>query len=176
MNKIKQLVVENKIFKDKLEWWESILDFIFYNKVSIGLRHFGRFLKRLPKWIRIAWNQEDWDIGYLYDLIEIKLKEFQKAQEEDTWHVPEETKRRAKQIKICLARLDRYRNWPNYYDYPLEDIVHVAHEDPVYGTLFTLEHTNEENEKQRLGAHEFEQKNYDKFWKDFLQWHHGWWT
>ena len=27
-----------------------------------------------------------------------------------------------------------------------------------------------------LGAIKFEQKNYDKFWKNLLAWHQGWWT
>ena len=140
------------------------------------MRKIFRFIKRLIRWLPTIWNNEDWDYEYLYDLIELKLKEFLKAQEEDTWHVETETKRRAKQIRICLARLDRFRNWTEYYEYPMDDIKHVEIEDPKYGKCYRLEHTNPENEKQRLGAHVFEQKNYDKFWKDFLQWHQGWWT
>ena len=31
MLKIKQKVIHNRILKDKLNWWESILEFIFYN-------------------------------------------------------------------------------------------------------------------------------------------------
>ena len=128
---------------------DTLEDIILYNRFSIFLRHVFRFIIRLPKYIKLAWLQEDWDVEYLYDLIEMKLKEFKKAQENDTWHVQHETKRRAQQIDICLKRLDRYRNWPNYYDYPMDDIIHVKVEDPNYGTCYRLEHTNEENEKQR---------------------------
>lgn len=81
-------------------------------------------------------------------------------------------KKRLKQIEVCLKRLDKWRNWLNYYDYSIDDIVHV----PVENGCYRLEHTSEENEKQRLGAIKFEQKNYDKFWRDFLVWHRGWWT
>lgn len=164
-----------KELKDvKITLLDKLEDIIFYNKFSIFLQHLFRFIKRLPKWIKVAWNNEDWDYGYLYDLIELKLKDFLKAQEEDTWHLG--TERRIKEIKITLARLDRYRNWTKYYDYPMEDIIHVKIEDPKYGTCYRMEHTNPENEKQRLGAIDFEQHNYDKFWKDFMRWHQNWWT
>lgn len=157
----------------ELTIWDKLEDIIFYNKFSCFLRHLFRFLKRLPKWIKICWNQEDWDIAYLYDLIEIKLKEFLKAQEEDTWHVPKETKRRAKQIRICLAYFDRYRNWPNYYDYPMDDIYHEKAED---GLGYYMKHSSSINEAKRKGAHKYEKFNYEMFWKRFLQWHQGWWT
>lgn len=149
---------------------EGILDKLLYNSLTIGIRHTWRFLKRLPKYIKLAWQQEDWDYEYLYDLIEMKLKEFQKAQENDDRH--EGSWKYVRQIKVTLARLDRYRNWTNYYEYPMEDIKWV----PCDNNCLRMEHTNEENEKQRLGAITFEQKNYDKFWKDFLKYHQHWWT
>jgi len=165
-------IQEKRIFGQINTCWEYIEEWIFYNNFTCFIRHFIRFIKRLPKWIKVAWNQEDWDVGYLYDLIELKLKEFLKAQEEDTWHDTYTVKHCIKQIKITLARLDRYRNWPNYYDYPMDDIVWVDCEDGCK----MMKHTSEENEKQRLGADKFEQHNYDKFWKDFLKWHQNWWT
>lgn len=170
----KNKLIENRIFKDSLSIWEIILDWLWYNNFSCFLRHFIRFLKRLPKWVKVAWEQEDWDFEYLYDLIELKLKEFLKAQEEDTIHHPLCTKKCIKQIKVTLARLDRYRNWPNYYEYPMEDV--HSEPSPDHDGYYILVHDSEENEKQRLGAIDFEQHNYDKFWKDFLQWHQNWWT
>ena len=79
---------------------------------------------------------------------------------------------RIKQIKVCLAHLDRYRNWPNYYDYPIDDIEFKLNDDGFY----SLVRTNPQNELQRRGADAFEQKHYDKFWSDFMKWHRGWWT
>lgn len=172
--KIKRKIIQNRVFKPSLNLWEKILDFIFYNKLSCFLSHFGRFIKRLPKYIKLAWDQETWDSEYIYDLIEMKLKELLKAQEEDTCHVKKETKRRAKQIKICLAYLDRYRNWVDYYDYPMDDIKWI--DSPDYKGCKQMIHTNNRNEIKRKGAHAYEKFNYDMFWKRFLQWHQQWWT
>lgn len=171
MLKIKQKLIHNRILKDKLNWWENILDFIFYNKVSCFLRHVGRFLKRLPKYIGLAWTQETWDYEYLYDLIEMKLQELLKAQEEDTWHVEKGTKRRAKQIKICLAYLDRYRNCENYIEFPNEPLEF----EPCKNGCSRLKE-NAARTRACKKANSFEKFNYDMFWKRFLQWHQHWWT
>lgn len=170
--KLKQILIHNKIFKTSLNWWESILDFIYFNKMTCFLRHLFRFFKRFPKYIKLAWEQETWDYEYLYDLIEMKLKELLKAQEEDTWHVEKETKRRAKQIRICLAYLDRYRNWTNYYNYPLDDLRF----EPTENGCSRIVHDNTYNEIRRNGVHAYVKFNYDMFWKRFLQWHQSWWT
>ena len=136
------------------------------------LRKVGRFLLREIRWIPVLWNQEDWDFEYIYDLLEVKMKELRRDMSKDTWHDQECVQRSIKQIDICLARLDRWRNWTNYYYYPMSDIYHEEQENGCY----QLKYTSEENEKQRLGAIDFEMRNYSKFWKDFLKWHRGWWT
>ncbi len=138
-----------------------------------GLRKLGRFLLREIRWIPVLWNQEDWDFEYVYDLLEVKMKELRRNMSKDTWHDQKCVQKGIKQINICLARLDRWRNWPDYYHYPMDDIYSELTED---GKYYVMKHASEENEKQRLGAIDFEQKNYNKFWKDFLAWHRGWWT
>lgn len=45
----------------------------------IFLRHLGRFLKRLPKWLKLCWRTENWDYESIYDFIEMQLKEMKKA-------------------------------------------------------------------------------------------------
>ena len=151
---------------------DSIIEIIWYNRFTCFLRRFGRLLLREIRWIPVLWNQEDWDYGYIYDLLEVKMKELKRDMSKDTWHDQKVVQKSIKQINVCLARLDRWRNWINYYDYTIDDIVHVPTKDGCY----VLKYTSEENEQQRLGAIEFEKKNYDKFWRDFLAWHEGWWT
>lgn len=151
---------------------DYITEAIWYNSFSCFLRKVGRFILRLFRWLPVLWNQEDWDYEYIYDLLEMKMKELRKDMSKDTWHEQKGVQKRIKQIGICLKRLDMWRNWPEYYNYPTDDIVHTPTKDGCY----RLDYTSEENEKQRLGAIDFEQKNYDKFWKDFLAWHRGWWT
>jgi hypothetical protein len=135
------------------------------------IRKFSRFVKRLIRWVPILWDQEEWDFAYFYPLLKAKMEDIRANIEEDYWHDPKGIKRNLKEIDVCLARMDRYLNWTDYYDYPMEDIYMV----PINGG-YQMKYYSEENEKQRLGALPFEEKNYKKFWEDFVKWHRGWWT
>lgn len=149
-----------------------VVEIMCFNSVSRFLRRLGRFILREVRWIPVLWNQEDWDFEYMYDLLEMKMKEIRKDMSKDIWHDQKVVQKSIKQIDVCLARLDRWRNWTKYYEYPIDDIYH----EPTKNGCYILKYSSEENEIQRLGANSFEQKNYDKFWKDFLAWHQGWWT
>ena len=149
-----------------------LIEVICYNRVSILLRKLGRFILREIRWTPVLWNQEEWDYEYMYDLLETKMKELRKDMSKDIWHDQKEVQKNIKQIDICLKRLKRWRYWTEFYDYPMDDVVHV----PTDNGCYKMVHLSEENEKQRLGAHDFINKNYNKFWKDFLAWHRRWWT
>ena len=152
------------------DWIEEI---ICYNTISSFIRRIGRFILREIRWIPVLWNQEDWDFEYMYDLLEMKMKELRKDMSKDFWHDQKSVQKGIKQIDICLKRLDRWRRWPVYQYYPTDDRYTEPTED---GKYYTVKYASEINERQRLGAFDFEKKNYDKFWKDFLAWHRGWWT
>lgn len=147
-------------------------EILWYNRFSCFLRKLGRFILREIRWTPVLWNQEEWDYAYVYDLLIMKMKELRKNMSKDTWHDQKEVQRSIRQIDICLERFDRYINWPNYYDYPMEDIYSEPTEDGCYRMCYA----SEKNEQQRLGAIAFEEKNLRKFWKDFVKWHRGWWT
>lgn len=165
-------MIKPSFIKTKLNIKERIIDILWYNSVIRSLRKFGRFIKREIRWTPVLWKQEDWDYEYMYDLLEMKMKELQKNMSKDYWHDQKSVQRGIKQIDICLARLDRWRNWTSYYEYPMDDIYY----EPTENDCYVMKYASEENEKQRLGAIDFEEKNYNKFWKDFLAWHRGWWT
>lgn len=133
------------------------------------LRKFIRFIKRLCCWLPVLWKQEDWDYDYLYDLIEIKLKEIRECLDKDTLVI--DSKKHVKQINICLAYLDRYRNWENYIEFPHDEIKFEKLENGC-SRMITSTKTNITCKK----AHAFEKFNYDMFWKRFLQWHQHWWS
>ena len=151
------------------DWLEEVP---LHNSFSIFLRRIGRFILRLGRWLPVLWNQEEWDFAFIYDILIMKMKELRKNMSEDYWHDQKVVQRGIKRIDICLARLDRYLNWTRYYDYPMDDIYY---EDTENGCKIMC-YASEENEKQRLGAIPFEEKNFKKFWKDFVKWHRGWWT
>ena len=133
----------------------------FYN-----IRKFGRFILRLFKWIPILWKQEDWDYEYLYDLIEIKLKELRECFQKDDLHV--DSDKFAKQISICLAYMDRFRNWDNYIKTP-DNLKSIGIEE-IHTNIG--EYRIKEYVRKNVA---FEKDNYDMFWKCFIKWHRNWW-
>lgn len=154
---------------------DEIWDFICYNNLVCFIRHIFRFLRRLPKWLKLCWNTENWDFEGMYDFLEMFLKDLLKAQEEDTWHVEHETKRRALQIKCTLAHLDRYRNWPDYYEWP-ESHTEKSTYDEKYGQLYTLVYDDPDADEKIEYVHKMETKHYNKFWDMLRKYHQGWWT
>ena len=166
---IKSLEIEENFKMTFKDWVEEIL---WYNNFSCSLRRVGRFIKRLCRWLPLLWNQEEWDYAYIYDLLIMKMKELKKDMSKNYWHDQKEVQRSIKQIDICLKRLDNYLNWTEHYYYPMEDIYY----EPTTDGCVKMCYASERNEKQRLGAIDFEEKNFKKFWKDFIQWHRGWWT
>lgn len=112
---IKSLCIDGE---DKMTIKDRLIEIFWYNRLMMFFRHFGRFLKRLPKWLKLCWKTENWDYEGVYDFIEMQLKEMKKAQEKDTWHTPHGVKRAIQQIKCTLVHLDKYRNWQDYYEWP----------------------------------------------------------
>ena len=129
-----------------------------------GLRKFGRFIKRLFRWLPVLWRQEEWDYGYIYDILDVKLKELKDCIAKDDIHVDAPTCLR--QINICLKYLDRYRNADNYIKFP----------DETPRIVNSRLETSEEYTAACLRLYEFEQGSRDKFWKRFVQWHSKWWV
>ena len=126
------------------------------------LKHTIRFIKRLPSYIKLAWQQENWDYEYMYDMLEFKMKELYQGLCEDKWHVKSEVERCKLQIKVCLRRLDNYRNWDTHVDFPTDDLV--------------SKETSFVNREKRKKAFDYRIKNYNKFWSDLIKWHQNWWT
>ena len=166
---IRQLGLDEK---KKSIIWDFMEEILFHNELAIFFRKVYRFILRLIRWIPVLWDQEEWDYAYIYPLLITKMKELKKNMSEDYWHDQKEIQRRIKQIDICMARLDRYLNWHEYYEYPMEDIYYEPTEDGCSRMCYA----SKKNEKQRLGALDFEEKNFQKFWKNFVKWHRGWWT
>ena len=134
-----------------------------------GLRKFGRFIKRLWRWVPVLWKQEDWDYDFLYEIMRIKMEELLKCLKEDNIHVGAD--RRARQLSICLEYFKRMRTPEDYIDIPSED---VSFKDTSDGfvEMKTTPYFNRQCKKCR----EFEKFNYDMFWKRFVQWHTEWWV
>lgn len=170
---IKSLCIDGD---DKMTVKDWLIEICWYNRLMIFLRHLGRFLKRLPKWLKLCWRTENWDYESIYDFIEMQLKEMKKAQEEDTWHLQSEVKRSIKQIDLVLSHLDMFRNSHNYFDYPKTKTVpngELYNGQTTYKIEFIDKECGEEQFKEFM---RFEQKHYDKFWKLLKQWHTNWWT
>ena len=132
----------------------------FYN-----LRKFGRFILRLFKWIPILWKQEDWDFEYMYDLLEIKMKDIRECLKKDTLHVNSD--RHVREISVCLGYMDRFRNWDNYIKKP-DNLKSIGIEE-IHSNIG--EYRIKEYVRKNVA---FEKDNYDMFWKCFIKWHRNW--
>ena len=132
-----------------------------------GLRKFGRFIIREIKWIPILWKQEDWDYEYIYELMEVKMKELRECLRQDDMHV--DSDKYARQISICLAYMDRFRNWDHYVkDY----------NENRYASLSVQIRSKKDLYKRKASVRRmiaFETDNFNMFWKRFVQWHKQWW-
>lgn len=133
------------------------------------IRKCFRFMARLISYIPVIWKNEDWDYDYLYDLIEFKLTRMEKALRKDNLHL--NSNKYAQQIRICLAYLDRYRNWTEYIEYPIDDIDF----EPCGNGCMRRVHKNSINEAKRKKVYDYEKFHYTMFWKRFMQWHQNWW-
>lgn len=170
---IKSLCIDGD---DKITIRDWLIEICWYNRLVIFLRHLGRFLRRLPKWLKLCWRTENWDYESIYYFIEMQLKEMKKAQEKDTWHLQSEVKRSIKQINLVLLHLDMFRNSHNYFDFPETETVptdELYSGQPTYKMKFVDKEHGEEQFKEFI---RLEQKHYDKFWKLLKQWHTNWWT
>ena len=163
---IKSLGIDGD-YKMTIKDW--IVELVWYNQPMIFFRKLGRFLKRLPKWLKLCWNSENWDFSYMYDYIEMWLNELKGGLQKDTWHEQHCVKRAIQQIDCTLGHLDRYRNWPNYWEWPEPE--HVKLPDGCY----TLKYKPEDEPQCEL-VHRMEQKHYDKFWYMLKKYHGNWWT
>jgi len=135
-------------------------------EIIYGLQKLGRFFVRLIKWLPVIWKQEDWDFMLVYDLLAFRMKEVQRCLARDKLHMGME--REVRKISICLAYLDRWRNWPDYITAP--PLKWTETEDGLYRLTSTK---SEDRIYRQIWA--YEKFNYDMFWKRFLQWHKGWW-
>ena len=131
-----------------------------------SIRKFGRFIVRIIRWMPIIWKQEDWDFEYMYDLLEIKMKDIQNCLRKDKLHVGSD--KHVREISICLGYMDRYRNSDKYLEKPayakhmeVEDILTNLGEYRI--TSFANKYIN------------FEKENFRMFWKCFVKWHTNWW-
>ena len=129
----------------------------FYN-----LRKFGRFILRLFKWIPILWRQEDWDFEYIYDLLEIKMKDLRECLKKDSLHVNSD--RHVREISVCLGYMDRF----HYIKKP-DNLKSIGIEE-IHSNIG--EYRIKEYVRKNVA---FEKDNYDMFWKCFIKWHRNWW-
>lgn len=172
-----------KIFKNLLkpETYEDFLDFRWYYEKTSGIRHFIRFMKRLPKYIHLCWHQEDWDWIYLLNLIEFKLEELYKAQKEDTFIA--DSDERAKEIKVVLGHLRKFYNIEDFTvdvdaDEFLNNIYHEEITDGPHKGYYRMKTVDEELNKKHMEIFKHQDKlrelHYNKFFDKLKKYLRNW--
>lgn len=168
---IKSLNIDGNSEMTLKDW---VIEILFYNELAIFLRRAGRFILRLYRWIPVLWNQEEWDFGYTYDILELRLKELKSAISKDNWHTEDCVKEEIEQIDSILSHLDKYRNWPNYIEIP-EPPKDFQRWTDCEGGYTELHFTDEEHEAYQK-AHEFEEEHFNAFWDELKKNSSNWWT
>lgn len=151
---------------------DNIKETILFNPVVTPIRRNFISLLRLIRWTPVIWKQQDWDYEGIYSLLEQKMKDLYKELEKDTWHDPKEIQKCLKQLRVCLKRVAIVQNWPEFYDYPADDI----NWEPTEDGCQRMTHTSEANEKERQRVSDKIDNNQKNFWKSFVKWHENWWT
>ena len=164
---IKSLNSEDGNYKMSIK--DHIVEILWYNEPCIFLRKVGRFILRLCRWVPLLWKQEEWDFGYTYEILELRLKELRKSLEEDTWHDPKEVEEAIEQINSCLGHMDNYLNWTDFIPIPDGETW-----TKVEGG-FKLEFTPEQKEAFEK-ANKFEEEHYNAFWDELKKNSGNWWT
>lgn len=85
--------------------------------------------KKLFKWIPVIWNDREWDYIFFLDIIKFKLKKDSSFYENNGVSV--NSKKVAKQMKLCIALIDRIKN-DDYCSDMLDKI------DEKYGEFITV--------------------------------------
>lgn len=168
---IKSLCIDGD---DKMTIKDWIIEIVCYNQPVIFLRRVCRFILRLFRWIPVLWKQEEWDFGYTYDILKLRLEELRKNISEDTWHTPECIEEELQQIDSVLDHLDKYRNWPDYIDIPNppKDFERFT---PRENGCSEMHFTEKEHEAYQK-ATKFEEEHYNAFWDELKEHCMNWWT
>ncbi len=81
-------------------------------------------VRNLIRWYQVIWNDQDWDYGFIYDILEFKLKNMLKDTE--TWHMEDSRKVMIQEdIRICIKLIDAVKTdkyHTEMYDYVKVDI------------------------------------------------------
>jgi hypothetical protein len=103
---------------------ENFLDTFVYSfpvwNVICFFRKIGRFIGKMPAYLKLLWRDEDWDYSFLLDMMRLKLTRMKKEHEEDEIHAG--NLKRAREIAIIIGHLDRYTDiykYTNSEDYDI---------------------------------------------------------
>ena len=113
---------------------------------------FKHGIKNLIKWLKIIWNDRDFDYGYLYEIMYLKLENMQKFFESDnTCSMGAEVY--AKQIRECKELLKRIMNEEVFEEYREND----------YYTIPLIEIEKKSEEEKNLFWNSM-RRNVEKWW------------
>ncbi len=78
------------------------------------IRFIFRKIKHFWQWAPIIWNDEDWDSGYLYEIMRFKIAKLRVDMEKD--HKYQNTDKYIRNMKIAEELLRRQSNSDFYFD------------------------------------------------------------
>ena len=149
---------------------------------------FRQGIKNLYKYFKVVWNDQDWDSEFIYDLLEVKLKNMQKYFASDK-PVSASAEKDAENIEYALYLLNRLRDEEGihneafydfditYPDFELKISSEPCEDNPGYRRLIFNETEGQRwlRSKCYRKQYELEQQRHNEFWnfiRDHIQ---QWW-
>lgn len=140
---------------------------IFYS-IKRRIKRFFYNFYNIAKWTKVLWNEQDWDYGYLLNIIQYKLKKMEKYFSTANICTPETYDEILDSLRICIKDIDHLIS----EDYMIECFKDVPEHE--YGKPFSeeakkifLEANNVYLQKDKELNDEFfntMRDNYQKWW------------
>lgn len=152
-------LISNDLLKE-LNWFASKLE-----TITSSIRAFIRKVKRSFDYAVHGWNSYDWDYGYLFDLIEFKLKRMQREIEKGH-HLPD--KKTDQSLRLCLKLLKRinkrdYRYFCDLHEKKWGELEWIWHETYEDGTKIPNNCTRLELKRPNAQTQEEKNKEIEEF-------------
>ena len=161
----------------------NIIHDTFIWDVLCAFRKFGRYVVRSFQWIPVLWRDEDWDYCYLLYIMRFKLQKIEKCLSEDDMHV--DSDKRARQVKVVLAHLDRYFDIGKYtIDVDVDEYLGNSEffsnlDEDGHSTTRSMRDKDPVLAKKHNRIHEHQRIlsnfHYKEFWRKLSRNLEGWW-
>lgn len=140
---------------------------IFYS-IKRRIKRFFYSILNIAKWSKVLWNEQDWDYGFLLDIIQYKLKKMEKYFSTADICTSETYDEILDSLRICIKSLEKIINEDSFNEFHnnLPDHTYGKEYTEVERKLFTEAVDNYTKKEKELNDEFFDtmKENFRKWW------------